>query len=135
MQPAKQSRVNSFVRLGAGGFVDFVSWYSPSIWWQPEQPFCWNSAYPSAASPEVGLVSGASIVDTHFAHPAWSCTTTFRRMLACEVPQNSAHWPEYTPGWSASSSHVCLRPGTTSCLPLRRGAQNEWMTSLDSSVR
>ena len=33
------------------------------------------------------------------------------------------------PGSSAWKVQVCRRPGTMSRLPLRRGTQNEWMTS------
>src|SRR3954451_12810997 len=134
MQPAKQSRVNSFVRFGADGLVGFTSFHSPSTWWQPEQPFCWKSAKPSAASPDVGFLSGVSIVATHFSQSAGLWATTFSRMLAWDVPQNSAHCPEYTPALSASSDQWWMRPGTTSRLPFSRGAQNEWMTSLDFNV-
>ena len=56
------------------------------------------------------------------------------RMYACESPQNSVHWPRYTPGSSASMSSGCSRPGTASRLPLSAGIQNEWMTSREVIV-
>ena len=55
-------------------------------------------------------------------------------MLACEAPQNSAHWPQYSPGVSGVSVSRFRRPGTTSRLPPSCGTQKLWITSGPSSV-
>ncbi len=51
------------------------------------------------------------------------------RMLACEVPQYSAHCPMYSPGTSGVIMSRFTRCGTTSRLPPRYGIQKEWITS------
>ena len=50
-------------------------------------------------------------------------------MFACERPQNSVHWPQNSPVWSAWKVMLDTRPGTASRLPFSAGIQNEWMTS------
>ncbi len=55
-------------------------------------------------------------------------------MLACETPQNSAHWPRYSPGVSAVNVSRFSRPGTTSRLPPSWGTQKLWITSGPSST-
>lgn len=50
-------------------------------------------------------------------------------MLACWSPQNSAHWPRYTPGSEASSHRLLRCPGIMSVLGPSRGTQKLWMTS------
>jgi len=50
-------------------------------------------------------------------------TMTRIPMLACEVPQNSAHWPRYSPAVSAVKVSRFRRPGTTSRLPPSCGTQ------------
>jgi hypothetical protein len=50
-------------------------------------------------------------------------------MLACDIPQYSAHWPGYSPGTSGVSVMWFTRWGTTSRLPPSWGIQKEWMTS------
>ena len=52
-------------------------------------------------------------------------------MLACDWPQNSAHWPEYSPTESARNAMRVTCPGVASRLPASAGAQNEWITSAD----
>ena len=52
-----------------------------------------------------------------------------KRMLACDTPQYSAHWPMYSPGTSGVRTMRFTRPGTTSRLPPSCGIQNEWITS------
>ena len=54
---------------------------------------------------------------------------TRMRMLVWERPQNSVHWPQYSPGCLACRFQFWTRPGTASRLPLSFGIQNEWMTS------
>ena len=79
--------------------------------------------------PSSGGVYGASWAAFHVSKSASSRATISMRMLACERPQNSVHWPAKMPGSSASMRSVCTRPGTMSRLPLSRGIQKLWMTS------
>ncbi len=89
-----------------------------------------NTASPSAAwVPGSGASYGESWFSTHVAKSSAERATISIRMLACDRPQNSAHWPAKIPGWSASRRSVWMRPGTTSRLPLIRGTQKLWITS------
>src|SRR5215831_10048031 len=54
---------------------------------------------------------------------------TRKRMLACDIPQYSAHWPGNSTGPSGARVIRLTRPGTTSRLPPSCGIQKEWMTS------
>jgi surfeit locus 1 family protein len=83
----------------------------------------------------VGAVGSCCCWATQASKSAGSWAITLSRMLAWEMPHISAHCPRYSPGSSASMVQVWVRPGTTSRLPLRRGDQNEWITSTDSRVR
>src|SRR5688572_12951497 len=53
------------------------------------------------------------------------------RIRACQSPQNSAHSTRYVPGSDASTQRSLVRPGTMSILPMSRGTQKLWMTSLE----
>ena len=56
---------------------------------------------------------------------------TLKRILAWEVPQNSAHCPRYSPIFSGVN-HISLDlPGKESILPANRGIQILWITSAD----
>ena len=50
-------------------------------------------------------------------------------MSACSSPQNSEHWPGYTPVCGTSNSIRFVRPGIMSILRFRRGTQKLWITS------
>ena len=72
---------------------------------------------------------GASWLAFHVSKSAASRATTSIRMLACDRPQNSVHWPAKMPGLSAWMRSVWTRPGTMSRLPLSLGIQKLWITS------
>src|SRR3989304_3825449 len=59
----------------------------------------------------VGGTGGRCWAATHFSKSALVCTMTRKRMLACDVPQYSAHWPGYSPGSSGASVRRLTRPG------------------------
>src|SRR5260370_2464089 len=61
--------------------------------------------------------------------------TTRMSMLACWVPQYSAHCPRYSPGLSVWNHMELTRPGITSVLPASRGTQKLRHTSADLKVR
>ena len=52
-------------------------------------------------------------------------------MFACDGPQNSAHWPRYSPTVFGVKNMWFSWPGTMSTLPLSWGIHSEWMTSAD----
>src|SRR2546423_5114737 len=128
--PAKLVRDSTWVRFGP-----IIPLDTPSTVWQPEQPFVWNRLKPASASePAVG-VSGARRWDaTHAAKSSLVWTIARRRILAWDRPQNSTHWPRYTPGRSADALMRLTLPGSTSCLPNSLGTQKLWITSTLLSV-
>src|SRR5262249_16492595 len=121
MSPANMHRVASFVRFGATAPATLAS----KLWhvWQPHL-----SAWTPASRSALGLTS--SWLWTHALYASIGSAITRNRMLACESPQYSAHWPRNVPGRDASIFRNWVRPGTTSFLPLSSGTQNEWMTPL-----
>ena len=106
---------------------------TPRIVWQPTQARLAKMALPAAAGP-AGSAGVARCAATHRSNAAGASTTTRMPMLACEAPQNSAHWPQYSPGVSGVSVSRLSRPGTTSRLPPSCGTQKLWITSGPSSV-
>src|SRR5690349_18541662 len=95
-----------------------------------------NSCAPASASESdggTGRVSCSAL--THEAKSVGESTTPKSRMLACDVPQNSAHWPGHTPTESAVYQRWLVRVGITSRLPPRRGIQNEWMMSAEFRMK
>ena len=86
------------------------------------------------ASP-VGSGAGAFCPATQRSNAAGSSTITRSCMLAWQAPQNSAHWPQYSPTRSGVSTIRLTRPGTTSRLPPSCGTQKLWITSGPSRSR
>ena len=66
---------------------------------------------------------------THASQSSAESATTRTSIRPCWRPQNSAHWPVYTPGSSACIRMWFVLPGTTSCLPASSGIQKEWITT------
>ena len=88
---------------------------------------------PSAASP-AGSAGGASWAFTQRSKISGVSTMTRSIMLACEVPQYSAHCPQYVPGVSAVKVILFSRPGMTSRLAAICGTQKLWITSQPTSL-
>src|SRR5438045_1623038 len=116
--------------------------------WQPAHPFDWKRLMPCAAGLDVAAavpdVVAATVVvvppaasaaaatgDTgapccpliHLSKSDGVTATTRRSMLACDVPQYSAHCPKKVPGRSALIFMWFCWPGTTSTLPASSGGQ------------
>src|SRR5947199_1194518 len=92
-QPAKQSRLCRWVRLGPTAPAD-----TPFTVWQPEQPLVMNRLAPWTAGSVLVVVVATTAgpacwLRTHVSKSVGVIACTWRRMLACEVPQYSAHWP------------------------------------------
>ncbi|MCY1219455.1 hypothetical protein D9M72_314310 [compost metagenome] len=51
-------------------------------------------------------------------------------MKACSLPHSSAHWPRYTPIFSALNQVSRTKPGIASCLTPKAGIIQAWITSL-----
>src|SRR5262249_3410100 len=95
-----------------------------------------NSWAPTSASESDGGTGSVSFsAATHEAKSAGESTTPSKRMLACDVPQNSAHWPGHTPTESAVYQRWLVRVGMTSRLPPSFGIQNEWMMSAEFRMK
>jgi hypothetical protein len=86
-------RLPKCVRFGPSTPAD-----RPSMVWQPMQADWLNTSLPLTARSSFGSTGGACCAATHLSQPALSCTNTRKRMLACDMPQYSAHWPRYSPG-------------------------------------
>src|SRR5215210_5673203 len=115
MLPAKLVRVAKWVRLGP-----ILPSDTPSTVWQPPQPFWANRREPaSPLVPADALTEGARWLATQASKSAGVMAMALARMLAWEAPQNSVHWPMYSPGLSAENDMWLLRPGTTSVFPAR----------------
>src|SRR3954451_23614895 len=136
--PTNVVRLMRWVRFGAAPDTscwsawDTRSWplasFSPLTVWQRAH-WLTNTDSPVSVDPAGAGAAGSFWLVTHFWKSGGERATTRMRMLAWERPQNSVHWPRYSPGSSASIHRGCTRPGTASRLPLRRGIQNEWITS------
>jgi hypothetical protein len=109
---------------------------TPWIAWQPTQAWVVKSWRPWAAGlPSGGSAAGAFWRATHAWNSGPGSTTARCRMFAWDTPQNSAHWPGYTPA-AAGASRIRVRwPGTVSRFPPRPGTQKLWMTSIEPSSR
>src|SRR5690242_16150960 len=110
-------RVATLLRLGPTTPYD-----TPSIMWQATHWPFWNRARPFAASlVESGGGTGAFCSLIHASKPGASSTNTLNIMLACDAPQNSAHWPGNSPLASGANHMWFVRPGMTSRLPEKAG--------------
>src|SRR5207253_9558039 len=71
----------------------------PETPWMVSQPMHAERPYtvlPCAARLRWGgVAAGPSWACAHAPNPESESTITRSRMLACDAPQNSAHWPEY----------------------------------------
>src|SRR5262249_50466052 len=95
-----------------------------------------NSLAPSSASESDGGTGKVSFsAASQDAKSVGESTTPVKRMLACDVPQNSAHCPGHTPTESAVYQRWLVRVGMTPRLPPRRGIQNEWMMSAELRMK
>jgi len=90
---------------------------------QPEAAKTPNPAI-AAGSP------GAFCCATQASNSACGLTTISIFISACDEPQYSVHWPWKFPSSVGVNHSGCVRPGTASRLPPRRGNQKEWITSL-----
>ena len=81
----------------------------------------------------MGVAAVSRCCVSHRAKLSGGSATTRNPILACWCPQNSAHWPRYSPAESACSQRLFSRPGIRSRLPLRLGGQKLWMTSVETS--
>ena len=81
------------------------------------------------AASDSGAAAGWSWRSTQAWKSSGVMATTCIRIREWDRPQNSVHWPKYTPGLSASSFHGLTLPGTASRLPLSAGIQWLWITS------
>src|SRR6266511_6159181 len=95
MPAASVRRLPKVVGAGPRAPVD-----TPRIVWHPTHALRVKIALPSAASPD-GSHGAALCAATKRSNASGASTMTRIPMLACEVPQNSAHWPRYSPGVSA----------------------------------
>ena len=84
---------------------------------------------PRRATSSVGSAAVWRWFSTQRSQSSADSATTRMRMLAWDRPQNSVHWPQYSPGSSACIRSGWMRFGTASRLPFNRGIQKEWMTS------
>ena len=92
MHPAKQARLAKWVRLGPVTPAALV----PLIVWQPMHMFAGSRRFLSPALPvnpgggsTGGLLTGQAMLE----NSAETGRSTRKSMLACCVPQNSAHCP------------------------------------------
>src|SRR2546427_4665132 len=92
---------------------------------------CWPAATLSAGTSCCAFLVSAS----HFSKSACGCATTFASMSAWPRPQNSVHWPRYSPGSVACTQIELVKPGTASIFPESLGTQNEWMTSTEPMLK
>ncbi len=64
----------------------------PEMAWQAMQPLDTNNCAPACAA-SLSAAGGCSMLATQPSNSPGGTTRTRKRMFACEVPQNSAHWP------------------------------------------
>src|SRR3989442_11829701 len=117
MPAASVRRLPKVVRSGPRAPAD-----TPRIVWHPTHALCVKIALPSAASPD-GSPGAALCAATQRSNASGASTMTRIPMLACEVPQNSAHWPRYSPAVSAVKGSRVRRPRAPSRLPPGCGTQ------------
>src|SRR5216683_366480 len=87
-EPANRLRLAKWVRSGPMCPAE-----TPAMVWHPTHVDEVKIDFPCWASASVDSTGGACWALTHFSNSAGSCTITRNRMLACEMPQYSAHWP------------------------------------------
>ena len=106
LAPANVARVMRWVRLGPrprraatsafGSLTPLIAWHGAH--WPP------NDLEPGRRRPAVGgLGAGFCWFSTHGRSRRGAARRPSMRMLAWERPQYSVHWPQNTPGSSASS--------------------------------
>ena len=86
--PAKVRRLAKCVRLGPITPAD-----TPAMVWQPTHADFPKVSLPCWASASVDSTGGACWALTHCSNSPLGWTMARKRMLACDVPQYSAHCP------------------------------------------
>src|SRR5262249_25245544 len=76
---------------------------TPPMVWQPTHVDFAKSSLPCWASASVDSTGGASCALTHSSNSPLGWTMTRNRMLACEIPQYSAHCPGYSVACAGTS--------------------------------
>src|SRR5437867_3437138 len=123
--PASEVRVPTWVRLGP-----IVPGEIPAMVWHATQPAVKKTCLPLPASEvESGSIGGRFCAATQASKSSRDWTMSFIRMLACETPQNSAHWPGNVPIFSGVNHIAFVCVGMTSRFPPIAGNQKLWMTS------
>src|SRR3989442_9231492 len=117
MPAASVRRLPKVVRSGPRAPVD-----TPRIVWHPTHALPEKIAFPPAASPD-GSPGAPRCPANHRSNASGASTLTRLPLLACEVPQNSAHWPRYSPAVSAVKGSRVRRPRAPSRLPPGCGTQ------------
>src|SRR5206468_11421832 len=115
MPAASVRRLPNVVRSGPSTPAE-----TPRIVWHATQAPLAKIALPWAASP----VGGAGLTRCAAAQRRSEEHTSelqSRSDLVCDTPQNSAHWPQYSPGTCGVNVSWFDRPCTTSRLPPSRG--------------
>src|SRR4029077_13369438 len=107
MPPAIVLRLPTCVRLGPITPGD-----TPWIVWQARQALREYTALPrSAGLAGAGVAGPPCRVFAHAAKAESESTMTRSPILACALPQNSAHCPEYSPTESARNAMRVTCPG------------------------